>query len=341
MVRLDEGRFPALELNNRRLSVKNSFCRKNGIYTRQRVLMGQSRPFSFGLEPRVCPECGGRGEDQRVLRSSLSLKGSNLVPYSLLMICGLRKKSGRTPYGIFERQACDESLLVHPTGYPTPLWDDEASSFFGAASPAFISHLKDEDVSTKYNDLIPAESSSLTEKPSEISDSQGSDSEYEMDQSRQKTHSFVNHYISDPTYYNSWRRQQKGVSRPPAYGYSQPEPLVEQESRPHPPPVPPLPPLLPRAPRPRSHSARARAPCSGLREAGLPPPPCCPPNPQPARHPLPAPQQSGLCRSGTYRGLLLFCLTHSSPSNNNRTLRTMYVTLTPPLRSEGNDTEPV
>lgn len=81
---------------------------------------------------------------------------------------------------------------------------------------------------------------------------QGSDSEYEMDQSRQKTHSFVNHYISDPTYYNSWRRQQKGVSRPPAYGYSQPEPLVEQESRPHPPPVPPLPPLLPQsAPSPQ------------------------------------------------------------------------------------------
>lgn len=73
-----------------------------------------------------------------------------------------------------------------------------------------------------------------------------------MDQSRQKTHSFVNHYISDPTYYNSWRRQQKGVSRPPAYGYSQPEPLVEQESRQHPPPVPPLPPLLPQsAPSPQ------------------------------------------------------------------------------------------
>ena len=33
-------------------------------------------------------------------------------------------------------------------------------------------HYSDEDVSTKYNDLIPAESSSLTEKPSEISDSQ-------------------------------------------------------------------------------------------------------------------------------------------------------------------------
>ncbi|KAM6967195.1 protein sidekick-2 isoform 1-T1 [Tautogolabrus adspersus] len=157
MVRLDEGRFPALELNNRRLSVKNSFCRKNGIYTRS--------------PPRPSP-------------GSL--------------------------------------------------------------------HYSDEDVSTKYNDLIPAESSSLTEKPSEISDSQGSDSEYEMDQSRQKTHSFVNHYISDPTYYNSWRRQQKGVSRPPAYGYAQPEPLVEQESRQHPPPVPPLPPLLPQsAPTPQ------------------------------------------------------------------------------------------
>ncbi|XP_041941993.1 protein sidekick-2 isoform X3 [Alosa sapidissima] len=155
MVRLDEGRFPALELNNRRLSVKNSFCRKNGIYTRS--------------PPRPSP-------------GSL--------------------------------------------------------------------HYSDEDVSTKYNDLIPAESSSLTEKPSEISDSQGSDSEYEMDPNRQKTHSFVNHYISDPTYYNSWRRQQKGVSRPPAYGYGQPDIVAEPESRPQPPPLPPLPPLLPQQSNP-------------------------------------------------------------------------------------------
>nr|XP_033817053.1 protein sidekick-2 isoform X2 [Geotrypetes seraphini] len=125
MLSLDESSFPALELNNRRLSVKNSFCRKNGIYTRS--------------PPRPSP-------------GSL--------------------------------------------------------------------HYSDEDV-TKYNDLIPAESSSLTEKPSEVSDSQGSDSEYEMDQERQKTHSFVNHYISDPTYYNSWRRQQKGISRAQAYNYTE------------------------------------------------------------------------------------------------------------------------
>lgn len=125
MLSLDESSFPALELNNRRLSVKNSFCRKNGLYTRS--------------PPRPSP-------------GSL--------------------------------------------------------------------HYSDEDV-TKYNDLIPAESSSLTEKPSEISDSQGSDSEYEVDTNTQKAHSFVNHYISDPTYYNSWRRQQKGISRAQAYSYTE------------------------------------------------------------------------------------------------------------------------
>ncbi|XP_064439718.1 protein sidekick-2 isoform X6 [Mirounga angustirostris] len=125
MMSLDESSFPALELNNRRLSVKNSFCRKNGLYTRS--------------PPRPSP-------------GSL--------------------------------------------------------------------HYSDEDV-TKYNDLIPAENSSLTEKPSEISDSQGSDSEYEADSTHQKAHSFVNHYISDPTYYNSWRRQQKGISRAQAYSYTE------------------------------------------------------------------------------------------------------------------------
>ncbi|XP_060058654.1 protein sidekick-2 isoform X2 [Erinaceus europaeus] len=125
MMSLDESSFPALELNNRRLSVKNSFCRKNGLYTRS--------------PPRPSP-------------GSL--------------------------------------------------------------------HYSDEDV-TKYNDLIPAESSSLTEKPSEVSDSQGSDSEYEVDPNHQKAHSFVNHYISDPTYYNSWRRQQKGLSRAQAYSYTE------------------------------------------------------------------------------------------------------------------------
>ncbi|XP_061160026.1 protein sidekick-2-like isoform X2 [Syngnathus typhle] len=200
MVRLDERRFPSLERNNRRLSVKNSFCRKNGIYTRS--------------PPRPSP-------------GSL--------------------------------------------------------------------HYSDEDVSAKYNDLVPAESGSLTEKPSEISDSQGSDSEYEMEQSRQKTHSFVSHYISDPAYYNSWRRQPKGVSQPPAYSYSRAIPPAEQESPQQPPPVPPLPPPLPspqlqgqgglfrpkrsRTPTPLSleapsqHTALYRPPSSLGCAANSPPPP--------------------------------------------------------------------
>uniref|UniRef100_A0A4W5RST0 Sidekick cell adhesion molecule 2 n=1 Tax=Hucho hucho TaxID=62062 RepID=A0A4W5RST0_9TELE len=98
-------------------------------------------------------------------------------------------------------------------------------------SPGSLNY-SDEDLSTtKYNDLIPAESSSLTEKPSEISDSKGSDSEYEVDQNRQKTHSFVSHYISDPTYYNSWRRQQKGISRAQAYNYTESDVMASIHTR--------------------------------------------------------------------------------------------------------------
>ncbi|XP_035469228.1 protein sidekick-2 isoform X4 [Scophthalmus maximus] len=170
MVSLDEGRFPALELNNRRLSVKNSFCRKNGVYTRS--------------PPRPSP-------------GSL--------------------------------------------------------------------HYSDEDVSTKYNDLIPAESSSLTEKPSEISDSQGSDSEYEVDPNRQKTHSFVNHYISDPTYYNSWRRQQKGISRAQAYSYTESESGDPEHCAP--PPLPPLPPLPPQLSSPSPQPQQAQGQPQGPHQA--------------------------------------------------------------------------
>ncbi|XP_069050665.1 protein sidekick-2 isoform X3 [Lepisosteus oculatus] len=189
MVSLDEGRFPALELNNRRLSVKNSFCRKNGVYTRS--------------PPRPSP-------------GSL--------------------------------------------------------------------HYSDEDVSTKYNDLIPAESSSLTEKPSEISDSQGSDSEYEVDQNRQKTHSFVNHYISDPTYYNSWRRQQKGISRAQAYSYTESDSGEPEHCAP-PPPLPPLPPLPPQLNNTAQAQAQAQAQGSLFRPKGsrTPTPQQQPSNP-PSQH---------------------------------------------------------
>lgn len=118
MVSLDESSFPALELNNRRLSVKNSFCRKNGIYTRYQRL---SEPWENG---------GGHTQLGRgtLLRLTLSLSERNL-----------------------------RASMSLPRSPPRP-------------SPGSL-HYSDEDV-TKYNDLIPAESSSLTEKPSEISDSQ-------------------------------------------------------------------------------------------------------------------------------------------------------------------------
>ncbi len=81
-----------------------------------------------------------------------------------------------------------------------------------------------------------------------LSPPQGSDSEYEVDPNRQKTHSFVNHYISDPTYYNSWRRQQKGISRVQAYNCTESE-SGEPEPCAPPPPLPPLPPLPPFPPQ--------------------------------------------------------------------------------------------
>uniref|UniRef100_A0A8B9PED0 Sidekick cell adhesion molecule 2 n=1 Tax=Apteryx owenii TaxID=8824 RepID=A0A8B9PED0_APTOW len=70
-------------------------------------------------------------------------------------------------------------------------------------------------------ELVSQWSSAVLESPSQDSGARGSDSEYEVDASHQKAHSFVNHYISDPTYYNSWRRQQKGISRAQAYSYTE------------------------------------------------------------------------------------------------------------------------
>ncbi|MEQ2178678.1 Protein sidekick-2, partial [Goodea atripinnis] len=86
----------------------------------------------------------------------------------------------------------------------------------------------------------------------------GSDSEYEVDPNRQKTHSFVNHYISDPTYYNSWRRQQKGISRAQAYSFTESESGDPEHHAP--PPLPPLPPLPPQlsSPTPQPQQAQGQ-----------------------------------------------------------------------------------
>ncbi|KAM9314722.1 protein sidekick-1 [Pholidichthys leucotaenia] len=69
-------------------------------------------------------------------------------------------------------------------------------------------HYSDEDICNNYNGAVLTESTTLTEKPTEVSESEMTDSDYEDEQPK---HSFVNHYMSDPTYYNSWKRQPKGL----------------------------------------------------------------------------------------------------------------------------------
>nr|XP_020469940.1 protein sidekick-1 isoform X2 [Monopterus albus] len=69
-------------------------------------------------------------------------------------------------------------------------------------------HYSDEDICNNYNGAVHTESTTLTEKPTEVSESELTDSDYEDERPK---HSFVNHYMSDPTYYNSWKRQPKGL----------------------------------------------------------------------------------------------------------------------------------
>ncbi|XP_078096275.1 protein sidekick-1 [Mustelus asterias] len=78
----------------------------------------------------------------------------------------------------------------------------------------------DEDLCNNYNGIVLTESTTLTEKPTEISESEGTDSDYEGELPK-STHSFVNHYMSDPTYFNSWKRQPKGLPRASAYTYEE------------------------------------------------------------------------------------------------------------------------
>ncbi|XP_074485750.1 protein sidekick-1-like isoform X2 [Sebastes fasciatus] len=75
-------------------------------------------------------------------------------------------------------------------------------------------HYSDEDICNNYNGAVLTESTTLTEKPTELTDS-----DYEDEQPK---HSFVNHYMSDPTYYNSWKRQPKSL-KPVAtpFGYEE------------------------------------------------------------------------------------------------------------------------
>ncbi|XP_039630055.1 protein sidekick-1 isoform X2 [Polypterus senegalus] len=79
-------------------------------------------------------------------------------------------------------------------------------------------HYSDEDICNNYNGAVLTESTTLTEKATEVSESEVTDSDYEDDHPK---HSFVNHYMSDPTYYNSWKQQQRGLKHSSAYAYEE------------------------------------------------------------------------------------------------------------------------
>ncbi|XP_054428409.1 protein sidekick-1 [Pteronotus mesoamericanus] len=68
-------------------------------------------------------------------------------------------------------------------------------------------HYSDEDICNKYNGAVLTESMTLKEKSVDASESEGSGSESE-DAPPQP--SFVNHYLSDPTYCGSWKRRAPG-----------------------------------------------------------------------------------------------------------------------------------
>ncbi|RXN16122.1 sidekick-1-like isoform X2 [Labeo rohita] len=76
----------------------------------------------------------------------------------------------------------------------------------------------DEDICSNYNGVVSTESTALTERPAEMSESEATDSECEEEPIK---HSFVNHYMSDPSYFNSWKRQQKGLKQTLACSYDE------------------------------------------------------------------------------------------------------------------------
>ncbi|KAJ8253833.1 hypothetical protein COCON_G00204450 [Conger conger] len=87
----------------------------------------------------------------------------------------------------------------------------------------------DEDLCNNYNGTALTDSGTLSEKPPTVAETEDTDSEGEDEQPK---HSFVNHYMSDPAYFSSWKRQHKGLQHSLAYGYEEcaavePEPYYQ------------------------------------------------------------------------------------------------------------------
>ncbi|KAG7459979.1 hypothetical protein MATL_G00216340 [Megalops atlanticus] len=84
-------------------------------------------------------------------------------------------------------------------------------------SPGVLRY-SDEDICNSYNGAALTDSATLTEKPAAVSESEATDSDGEDERPK---HSFVNHYMSDPAYLGSWKRQQKGLKQTLAYAYEE------------------------------------------------------------------------------------------------------------------------
>ncbi|XP_075926010.1 LOW QUALITY PROTEIN: protein sidekick-2-like [Petromyzon marinus] len=163
MVSLDERFAASLELSERRLPVKNSFCRRNGMHTRSSP--PRPSPGSLRYSDEDLPSEYGevtKSEPNGSLNEKLSE-----IPES--------------PSEVEEEADSDE----HETDRDSP------PSVGGTATTTTSK-------GTSAAPATPTSSSTVAAAAAVGAAAQ---------------HSFVNHYMSDPTYYNSWRRQQKDVTR--------------------------------------------------------------------------------------------------------------------------------
>ncbi|KAK2533702.1 hypothetical protein Q9233_004916 [Columba guinea] len=198
-VTLDNGGFTALELNSRHLNIKNTFSKKNGTRS-------PPRPSPGGLhysDEDICNKYNGA-----VLTEGLGL---NEKPLEVSESEWEQKENTRldTVAKALPWSLCSEETY-EPSVIP-PAVSQQQHFRGGADAQSLSGYISIElplDIDMSFEAI----------QPPCINVSGATDSDYEDELPK---HSFVNHYMSDPTYYNSWKRQQKGVKHPASYRYEE------------------------------------------------------------------------------------------------------------------------